>query len=148
MKKFRTITTVGVLACVFIFAVGIFTADAFELCWQDVDLDIWRLDFLAITSGNWLLNGVFENAAEEVLFIVNGNGRIVGTDFIAHLSGSVIPTPLETEFQSYSGTLILDLTTGATTLETIGIEANRITEEAWLDYDPPEPLTLILCPSP
>jgi hypothetical protein len=124
MKKFRTMVAVGALACTFVLAIGIFPSSAFEVCWQTgpPDLEeILRLDFLPITSGNWLLNGFVENEAGEVLVILSGNGRIVGNVFIAHLSGSLNPTLslFENLFSTWSGTLILDLSTGATTVEHI-----------------------------
>jgi len=150
MKKFTTIVTVGALACTFIIAVGIFTVGAAEVCWQTPapDLEILRLDYLAISGGNYRLNGFLENTAGEVVFILFGSGRIVGTDFIAHLSGSENPAPVGTIFGTWSGTLIVDLNTGATTMEGITQEADRITEDVILEYDGPEPITQIICPSP
>ena len=150
MKKFTTIVTVGALACTFIFAVGIFTVGADEACWQmpAPDLEILRLDYLAISGGNYRLNGFLENTAGEVVFILFGSGRVVGTDFIAHLSGSENPTSVGTIFGTWSGTLVLDFNTGTTTMEGITQEADRITEEVILEYDGPEAITRINCPSP
>ena len=78
--------------------------------------------------------------------ILNGNGRIVGNKFIAHLTGAGWPN--ETEYETFSGTLIVDLATRSATSEGIGIDADRITGDVSLEHISPEPLVPISCPNP
>jgi hypothetical protein len=153
MKKFRKIVTVGALACTFILAIGIFSAGAVELCWQEPPPEdsLFRLNFLIelypITSGNIPVHGFIGPMSGGVRMVVNGNGRIVGTEIIINFSTSG-PRPTEPGFEVAHGTAVLDLTTGNLTVEGIGMWADRNTHAVTLNHMEEMTFNIIPCPSP
>jgi hypothetical protein len=147
MKKLRKIVTVAALACTFIFAIGIFTVGAVEVCWEDPDEpdDLIRLDFLLITGNNWLVNGFAGPMFGDARMIFTGNGRVVGTNFIIHLSGSG-PRPGEPRYEIFNGTMVVDLLTGDTTVEGINLVGAREPPNGYMEYLGSWSIIPVLCP--
>ncbi|UCH22787.1 MAG: hypothetical protein JSU83_06120 [Deltaproteobacteria bacterium] len=77
--------------------------------------------------------------------VVNGNGRIVGTDIIINFS-TPSPRPTEPGFEVAHGWAVVDLNTGNLTVKGIGMWTDRNTHEVTLIHMEETPFDLILRP--